>query len=271
MRFPLGNRRRAREEALAWLARLKRGLRQDEGPMLLSWLKRRSHRKLIAKTAVEWHGPEVLAVLSELFPIDPANLEPRRGTHPAIMAAAAIVSVCITMIPFELGLLRHFGLLHQKDPWITSTPEATKRLTLEDGTRVALNRGTQINAIIEEHIRNVFVARGEALFTVASDPYRTFDVRAAGRDFETKSATFDVNLTGPNRLSVVVLTGTVTVFPPAPRKRPDGSFEYTLDPMMYKPILLEPLQMLIIDPDEESGRQLTEQDVRSRLSWQSPL
>lgn len=271
MKNPFPSRRRAHEEALAWLARLKRGLRSDEGPELRSWLRRRSHRKLIAKAAVEWHGPEVLAVLSELFPIDPASLEPRRGTHPAVMAAAAIVSLGVTMIPLELGLLAHFGLLHHTDPWITTTLAATKRLTLEDGTRVALNRETGINVVYLEHIRSVLIARGEALFKVVGEPHRPFDVQAAGRHFEAESATFDIRLTAPDRLSLVVLAGTVTVFPAPPRRRPDGSYERASDPLMNKALLIEPLQMLVIEPDAETGETLTEQDVRSRLAWQGDI
>jgi transmembrane sensor len=251
-----------RDEALAWLARLKRGLRQDEGQKLISWLKRRSHRRLIAKAAVEWHGPEVLAVLSELFPIDPASLEPRRGTHPAIKAAAAAGPVCIMLLaPL---LMRELGVMGHKDLSYVTRPKETKRLALEDGTHVALNRGTAISVLYWEHIRSVILTRGEALFAVVSQPHRPFDVWAAGRHFETDSATFDVSLTGQNTLSVIVLTGTVTVSP----ARPHGSTYYDSDPRVYQPILIEPLQMIVIEPDEVSGRRLTEQDVRSRLAWQ---
>lgn len=255
-------RTRAREEALAWLARLKRGLRPDEGPQLLAWLKRRSHRRLIAKAALEWHGPEVLAVLSEIFPIDPAEFEPRRGPHPVIMAAAAAVAACLTLLPIELSILGH------KDHWYVTTPQQTRRLALEDGTQVALNRGTGISVVYLEHIRSVLVARGEALFTVAREAHRPFHVRAADRDFETRSATFDIRVAAPNRLSILVLAGTVTVFPAPPRRLPDGSYGHVSDPLMNKAILLEPLQRLVMEPDEESGQRLTEEDVRSSLSWQ---
>jgi transmembrane sensor len=248
------------------LARLKRGLRQDEGPELLAWLRRRSHRRLIAKAAAEWHGPEVLAVLSEIFPIDPASLEPRRGRHPA---TAAAIFACIALSPVALVLVLHMLGVggHLEDQYAT-TADATRRLSLQDGTRVALNRGTGISVMFWEHLRIVFVARGEVIFTVASEPHRPFHVRAGGRDFETMSGTFDVRLAAPDRLTITVLEGTVTVSPPPMRKRPDGTYEYPLDSTFSQPILLEPLQMLAIEPDEESGRQLTEQDVRSSLSWQ---
>ena len=259
MRISLGSRRHTREEALAWLARLERGLRPGEGEELVAWLGRRSHRRFITKAAVDSHGPEVLAILASVFPIDPGMLQPPRRTHPAIWVGAALVSVCITLFPVELGLLARSGLLHQKDPWITTTFKAPRRLTLKDGTRVALNRGTGINVTYLEHLRSVFIARGEALFTVASEPYRPFEVRAAGRALGTTAATFDVRLAGPRSLIVTVLKGQVTVYPsPSPSES---------DPAAYQPILLEPLQMLVIEPGEQSGKTLTPEDVLSRFSW----
>jgi transmembrane sensor len=265
MRNPFTIRRRAREEALAWLARMKRGLRPAEGPQLIAWLRRRSHRRLIAKAAAEWHGPEVLAVLSQIFPIDPASLEPRRGRHPA---TAVAIFACIMVLPTGFFLLLHaLGLGRHLDGWYTTTPNAIQRLSLEDGTRVALNRGTGINVLFMEHIRSVLVARGEAIFEVANSPYRPFSVHAAGRVFETDSATFDIRIAAPDRLTLTVLAGTVTAFPAQRSQRDDGP-EREIDPLMYKSVLIQPLQMLTIEPDEEFGQALTEKDVRSRLSWQ---
>lgn len=269
MRNPFSMRRnRTREQALAWLARLKRGLRTDEGPQLLSWLRRRSHRRLIARAAVEWHGPEVLAVLSELFPIDPAILEPRRGRHPA---TAVAIFACIVLFPIGFVLLLHAaGVGRRLDDWYTTTPDAVRRVSLEDGTRVALNRGTGINVLFMEHLRSVLVARGEAIFEVANSPYRPFTVRAAGRVFETESATFDIRVVAPDQLSLTVLAGTVTAFP-ARRSPRDTGTASDLDPLMYQAVSIEPLQMLTIEPDEEFGQAVTQEDLRARLSWRGSL
>ena len=57
-----------------------------------------------------------------------------------------------------------------------------------------------------------------------------------------------------------MLAGTVTVLP-MPNRRKERS-------KMNQAILLEPLQMLTIERGQESGQPLTEQDVRSQLSWQ---
>lgn len=245
-------RNRAREDALVWLARLKRGLRGNEGQGLRTWLERRSHRNAIAQAAVEWHGPEVLAVLSAIFPIPPAVLEPRVRTRPALVAAAAIAGACVAL-GAPLAILMASQV--HRDVY-TTTPEVPTRLILKDGTLVKLNRGTQINVVYAAHARSVLIARGEALFRVTSAPNRPFYLHAAGRNFEASSATFDVRFDTPRTLSLTVLQGTVTAFP---RPRPASH---------QQPILIEPLQMLVIDHDQESGRALTERDVLSRLAWQ---
>jgi len=250
---PLSGKRRsrAREDALVWLARLKRGLRPREGAELVAWLGRRSHRTAIAKAAVEWHGPEVLAVLAEIFPIPPAILEPPRRPRSALLTVAAFAGACITLGAPIAILLR--AAIHRTV--YTTAPAATRQLTLEDGTGVALNRGTQINVVYAAHARSVLLARGEALFKVTSEPDRPFYIHAAGRNFETRAATFDVRLTAPQRLSLTVLKGSVTALP---RPRPGG---------FGKPILLEPLQMLVIEADQEFGRALTQEDMRLQLAW----
>lgn len=233
-----------------WLARLKRGLRPGEGPEFLAWLERRSHRTAVAKAAVEWHGPEVLAVLSQIFPIAPAILESRRGPRPALLTAAACAGACITLgVPIAILVT---AKVHRYE--YTTAVAATKQLTLEDGTRVALNRETQIDVTYAAQARSVFVARGEALFKVANAPNRPFYLHAAGRNFEASAAIFDIRFAAPDTLSLTVLEGTVTVFPlPRPGK---------------KMILLQPLQMLVIGPNAEFGQSVSEQDVRAQLSWQ---
>lgn len=251
MRFFFSKRPgRVREEALVWLARLKRGLRQGEGPEFLAWLKRRSHRNAIARAAVEWHGPEVLAVLSEIFPIPPAIIQEGRGFRPALLTAAAFAGACITLgIPIALLLSAR---VHRYE--YTTAIAATRQLTLEDGTRVALNHGTQIDVTYATQARSVFIAHGEALFRVAGVPNRPFYLHAAGRNFEASAAIFDIRFAAPDILSLTVLDGTVTVFP-LPRRG-------------KKTVLLQPLQMLVIGPNAEFGQTLSEADVRSRLSWQ---
>jgi transmembrane sensor len=256
-------RNRTSEEALVWLARLKRGLSPAEGIALLAWLKRRGHRSAIARAAAEWHDPEVLALLAQIFPISPAMVQPRRRSRQVVAVASACI---IAMVPvaflLAVGLHRHV---------YTTAPAATGRLILEDGTRVELNRATQIDVAYAGRARSVQVSRGEALFNVPSDSYRSFYIHAAGRHFETRAATFDVRFSAPHTLSLIVLTGTVTAFPP-PSARPlaAGSVR-VFGSKADEPIRLGPLQMLVIEDGGEAGQTLTEQEALSHVSWHRGL
>jgi len=96
--FKLRDRRR--EKASTWLARLHRGLRADEGAQLQAWLKRRSHRKCIARVAAEQDGPEDLTILAEICELKGEWLETRHGRSPIVNAAAVLLAIGITSMPF---------------------------------------------------------------------------------------------------------------------------------------------------------------------------
>jgi transmembrane sensor len=260
-----GGGRRAREEALTWLARLERGLRAREGPELLAWLRRPAHRALITKAAAEWHGPDVLAVLAAIFPLDPRLLEARDGRRSLVRAAIAVVCAVGAATPLVLanrympGVLSHTHSPGEND-FIESVghtyaagPAATRRIALADGTRVELNRGARIVVAYSEHVRAVLVSRGEAIFAVAREPHRSFHVHAAGRDFDAPASTFDLRVTAPHRMDLLVLEGAVTAFPALARP--------------HAPVLVSALQRLTIDADGERGSALSWQELRTQLAW----
>src|SRR5512147_2684977 len=85
--------RKAREEASLWLARLDRGLSDDERSSLRDWLRDALNNRAFAEMGKLWRGLDIVAVLSELFPLNP---EPRRS-FPSI-ALAAIAAACISAV-----------------------------------------------------------------------------------------------------------------------------------------------------------------------------
>jgi transmembrane sensor len=216
---------------LAWLARLQRGLRESEGPELLGWLRRPAHRALITRAAAEWHGPEILAVLGTIFPLDPRLIEARQGRSPLAVAATVLICAVVTATPVVLINRYVPGKLWHQLPegaWMEALGDiyvtdsaAARQIILSDGTRVDLNRGTRIAVAYAEHVRAVLVSKGEAIFTVARERHRPFHVHAAGRDFDTQSSIFDVRVAAAHRVDLLVLEGTVTAFPELPRRHMD--------------------------------------------------
>src|SRR6266704_4475157 len=90
-------RHAAREEAAQWLAKLDRGLRQSEGALLRKWLKHSVNRISILEIARRSSGPEVLALLAELFPIgvNAMTRKARRGSLAILAAGSAAAGLVI--------------------------------------------------------------------------------------------------------------------------------------------------------------------------------
>ena len=90
--------RKAREEASLWLARLDRGLGDDERASLRDWLRDAMNNRAFLEMGRLWRGLEIISVLSELFPLNPEVLNPQpRRSFPSI-ALAAIAAACISAV-----------------------------------------------------------------------------------------------------------------------------------------------------------------------------
>src|SRR5687768_7455940 len=66
---------RISEEAANWLEKIERTIGPEEAQALRAWLKLKAHREAIVERCKRWHGPEILAVLGELVPLE--NFEER--------------------------------------------------------------------------------------------------------------------------------------------------------------------------------------------------
>ncbi|HTV50606.1 MAG TPA: FecR domain-containing protein [Steroidobacteraceae bacterium] len=271
MRFAFPGRRRAREEALAWLARLRRGLRESEGRELVSWLRRPGHRTLIARAAADWHGPDVLAVLAALFPIDPRMLETRPRRKRAEHLAVVLVCALLTLAP--LFAIRHYlpgllefqprepGLIEALGDSFATDPGARRGLLMQDGSRIVLGGDTRLSVLYSEHLRAVLLSQGKATFSVVGQLARPFHVRAAGHEFDSNAATFAVRLRAPRHIDLFVLHGTVQAYP-TPAAALEGEMARYAVSRRFERCMVGPGQVLEIGPDEQSARQLTPEDVR---------
>jgi transmembrane sensor len=81
---------------------------------------------------------------------------------------------------------------------------------LEDGSRVTLNSASKIEVRLRRDHRLVRLVAGEALFEVAHDAARPFDVRAGDATLRAVGTQFDVDMR-PSRTMVTVAEGRVAV------------------------------------------------------------
>jgi ferric-dicitrate binding protein FerR (iron transport regulator) len=269
--FPFARRRdRIRDDTFTWLARLRRGLRGDEGSELREWLRRRSHRTCMARAAAERNSPEDLAVLSEIFQINPGWVVSRQGRSPTINALAALGAICMAALPLLythyhvpgliLGPAIEGSFAEAVGTVYASGSKSLRRVGLPDETRVVMNRGTRIAVLYSDHIRDVRLVRGEATFTVPREAARAFELTVGDRHFRTEAATFNVRLRGRDSIEITVLEGIVTV-PPSPAVatvNPAAALGGDVEPLV--PTLLKAGQTIDTAPGKESARTL--------ITWQ---
>jgi transmembrane sensor len=223
-------RHAAREEAALWLSKVERGLHGEEGTQLRKWLKTSAHRAAILDLARHWHGPEVLALLAEIFPITLQVTVTRPRRRLSVAAIAAGGAVCIAIL--ALWLLDHQRvwadflaeraaahgagappkLAFTKLTYITGARQH-QEITLPDGSHIALNSNSNVVVDYSTQERHVWLERGEASFHVAEEAERPFVVRAGWRHrFAATGTEFDVHVIAPDNVELIVAAGQVKVF-----------------------------------------------------------
>ena len=86
-----------------------------------------------------------------------------------------------------------------------------ERVVLPDGSTVLLNTNTQMRMHFSRETREIVLTRGEALFTVARDERRPFEVSVGDNTVRAVGTSFDVRLREPREMEVMVAQGVVAI------------------------------------------------------------
>ncbi|MBS0418580.1 MAG: FecR domain-containing protein [Proteobacteria bacterium] len=89
-----------------------------------------------------------------------------------------------------------------------------QRISLQDGSTALLNTNSEIRVKLTSARREIVLVHGEALFTVAHDTYRPFDVTAADTVVRAVGTEFSVRLRDQQQVDVIVKEGRVAIDPP---------------------------------------------------------
>jgi transmembrane sensor len=101
-----------------------------------------------------------------------------------------------------------------------------QQVTLEDGSRISLNTDSEVRVRYSSRYRHVDLTRGEALFKVAKNKDKPFDVEAGSTTVRAVGTAFSVRLheAGANeRVDVVVSEGRIAINPPSRETYAAGS------------------------------------------------
>jgi transmembrane sensor len=119
------------------------------------------------------------------------------------MAACAVLAVAAIML----------WVIHQTvpPPVVYATGPAQRHtVTLHDGSRVTLNVDTELAVFIHDDVRDLVLRHGEALFDVAHDPQRPFQVSAGDGQVTALGTHFQVS-NRDREVVVTLLQGSVAV------------------------------------------------------------
>ena len=201
------------ETAAAWLVRLD----ADSSPVTLDlwqqWLREDArHHAAFVRVEQGWRQSECL---KSLRPLDGEVREdllegqsPGRAAAPystlAVASGAALATSLLALAAWHF-FPRHDYKFHQTERG------GFERVVLPDGSTASLNTNSEIRVHFTHHHREILLTRGEALFFVAHDELRPFEVNAGGNAVRALGTSFTVRLRPAGKIEVLVLTGEVTV------------------------------------------------------------
>lgn len=217
---PFRNRAQVDEKASLWLARLDKGLSAEGREELAQWLRADPlNREAFFELAALWDQLDVLAELSELFPLDQtATIAKRSISGRWSLAAAAAGVACVAAVGWIL-LARYLAPPAVVDAGVVQAmTESFETIIggqvserLPDGSIVSLNTDTEVTVVYSAAARDVFLRRGEANFEVAHAADHPFRVHVGARIVEATGTAFNVQLRPSGEIEVTVTEGSVRV------------------------------------------------------------
>ncbi len=215
---------RIEEVAAEWTLRIDRGLSAAEQDAYTEWLAGDSrHREAMALYQWGWGEFDRLTGLqtTQHAHIDPDLLAPGSEFTPKPKSRKWIVGL-FTAIPLAAAVAFAVYLAFPKstDPSGLEVKPALELMarieqrTLDDGSKVEINRGASIEVEYTPEFRRIYLTKGEANFEVEKDPNRPFVVNVAGVDVRAVGTVFSVKLSD-DEVDVIVTEGKVSVKPTA--------------------------------------------------------
>ncbi len=211
------------EQAAAdWTLRIDRGLIAEEQDAYTQWLAEDPrHREAMALYQWGWDEFDRLAGLqtTQNAHMDPDLLAPGNDFSPKAKVKRNLIR-WIAAVPLAavLTLIAYISWPDSNEPTdLTVQPALNllvriEQLTLEDGSRIEINREAVVEVAFTPGVRRVYLTKGEANFTVAKVPNRPFIVTVAGVDVRAVGTIFSVKLT-EDEVDVIVTEGIVNIKP----------------------------------------------------------
>lgn len=266
------DRHAARAQAERWVVRRDRGLSATEAVEFELWLAAdERHAVLLRESMQTWSRLDGL-------PEHLAQRSLRQATRRRSFWRRTIVAVSAAAAALAIGVMA-WKIQHRPpvgSPSIVSTLEP-RLLALSDGTVVHLNIDSEIVEEYSRAERRVRLTRGEAHFSVVSNPARPFIVQAGALAVRAVGTAFNVNWRSSG-IDVLVTEGQVTLAASSPAP---GTTHDAVPPTISSPRpLLHAGQRAVLPhaavPASDPAHAVIISDVDPAevarvLAWQNPL
>jgi transmembrane sensor len=235
-------------EASVWMARLDAG--QADEREFEAWRDADPRRAAaFAEVAHTWNRLSVLRGHVEPAETERDSERAARPSRRAMLQAAGVIGFAAV----GAGLFAPRVFARNR----ASTGVGERRsLVLEDGSRVELNTDTAVAWRLQRDLREVWLERGQAAFSVADDRTRPFVLRAHRIDTRLSPGQFDARLR-EGALDLTILSGRAQPQRPIPTaSSATADVREAVGP-----------SSLLITPTRIVDRPLSDADVNSTTSW----
>lgn len=256
-------------EASEWLIRLER----DPSPAMKAdferWIAAEArNRAAFVRLEKTWAHADVLR---KLRPLDgevdeniidkfgqPGSIAvtPRKTRLPWLAAAASLLVLTLGAVAWVSTV---------RSGWQTYKTEqgGFQRISLPDGSTAFLNTNSEIRVKLTAARRELVLSQGEALFTVAHDPHRPFDVTAGDTVVRAVGTAFSVRLRDQQQVDVIVTEGRVAIDPP------DDSLDSKLPQQVALPSLstLAAGETISVKARKMHVHKIAAEDMTRKLAW----
>ncbi|HVY79756.1 MAG TPA: FecR domain-containing protein [Steroidobacteraceae bacterium] len=191
------------------------------------------------------------------------STSPRRWLAP--VAAAAGLAVIVVVASFWFGW---FGLPRTAWQHYSTDFGGFEKIVLDDGSVVHLNTNSVMRVRFTSEHRQVVLDRGEALFKVAHEAARPFDVKAGGTTVRAVGTEFSVRVReahenggGHKDVEVMVKEGRVAIDPGSTSARDDATDHAAPMPT------LSAGETVTISAQRVHVEKVAEAEVSKKLAW----
>ncbi len=211
------------EQAAQWLVQLDSTGSPEKWAALDAWLAASPrNRAAFLRLSVAWSrsdnlrrlrpldgevDPDVLSTSARRRRERPVWLRPRWAGGLAAAAAVALVGFGATLWTNATPSAREI--------YSTELNKPAEEFILQDGSKVVLNTDSEVRVQFTPTHREVKLVRGEALFKVAHNAQRPFDVVAGNATVRAVGTAFSVRVRDRSYVDVIVTEGRVALNPPS--------------------------------------------------------